>query len=220
MFQMVSTATLTLIVGAINQAIKKDELTQRKLARLEGKVVCRRLNTPKLDFFIQIISDGVRVPISIEHEPDLTISGTPSDFLQIVLAEDMNSALFGSQVRIGGNEHLAQTLMTLTKELTIDWEYLLSKVTGDVIAHQIGQGVKLSSGWFKQTNQSMIDNLEEYIHHELRTLPHASEIDYYSEQVSELRLQTDRLNAKIKQLEDKASSNTQELQQGVRSDQP
>lgn len=206
MLNMVSTATLAIIEGLINQAIKQDPVTQAKLSKLEGRVIAFTLKQPKITIYGLIQDDSIRLMNNYECVPDLSITGATFDFLQLALADDHNSALFSSRIRMDGNEHLAQKLMTIVMGLSIDWEYLLSKLTGDVIAHQIGQGVRASTRWVKGTHQSMTANLEEYIHHELRTLPHASEVDYYCEQVTSLRLATDRLMARIRSLESHTSN--------------
>ncbi|GAA3929595.1 ubiquinone biosynthesis accessory factor UbiJ [Litoribacillus peritrichatus] len=236
MYQMVSTATLALIEGVINQALALDEVTLSKLARLEGKHLSFGLKQPNVAIGVQLLNDGVRLSSIPENEPDfpktdlsipdLSIKGTTSDFIRLALADDINGALFGSDIEINGDEQLAQKIMTIALELNIDWEYVLAKVTGDVIAHQIGQSIRASGKWLQKTHQSMTQNLEEYIHHELRTLPHASEIDYYCELVTHLRLQTDRLNARISNLEQQSANQKSNAfdqdsnQQGVVSDQP
>jgi ubiquinone biosynthesis protein UbiJ len=67
----------------------------------------------------------------------------------------------------------------------------------------------------------MTANIEEYIHHELRTLPHASEVDYYCEQVTTVRLQADRLSARIQKLsQEKHQKEALSANQGANSDQP
>lgn len=207
MFQMVSTATLALMEGLINQAIKQDPITQGRLSKLEGKVIAFCLKQPKITIYGLFQEDSIRLMNQYECVPELTITGASFDFLQLALADDHNSALFSSRIRMDGDEHLAQKLMTIAMGLSIDWEYLLSKLTGDIIAHQIGQGVRSSGKWLKATHQSMTANLEEYIHHELRTLPHASEVDYYCEQVTEVRLAADRLAAKLQALEKVCDTN-------------
>lgn len=206
MLQMVSTATLALMEGLINQAIKQDAITQGKLSRLQGKVIAFWLKQPKVVIYVLFHEDSIRLMNNYECVPELTITGASFDFLQLAIADDHNNALFSSRIRMDGDEHLAQKLMNLVMGLSIDWEYLLSRLTGDIIAHQIGQGVRSSSRWLRATHQSMMSNLEEYIHHELRTLPHASEVDYYCEQVTELRLAADRLAARLASL-DVAQSN-------------
>ncbi|MFC3152374.1 SCP2 domain-containing protein [Litoribrevibacter euphylliae] len=208
MLNMVSTATLAMIEGLINQALKQDPVTQAKLSKLEGKVIALTLKQPKVTIYGLFQHDSIRLMNNYECVPELAITGATFDFLQLALADDHNSALFSSRIRMDGDEHLAQKLMTIALGLSIDWEYLLSKITGDVIAHQIGQGVRASTRWIKDTHQSMTANLEEYIHHELRTLPHASEVDYYCEQVTSLRLASDRLMARVKALESPSSSNS------------
>jgi len=224
MFEMVSTATLALMEGVINQAIKQDPVTQNKLSKLGGKVIAFCLKQPKVVIYGMFTQDSVRLLNNYECVPELTITGASFDFLQLALADDHNSALFSSRIRMDGDEHLAQKLMAIALGLSIDWEYLLAKLTGDVLAHQIGNGFRSSTRWLKATHQSMTANVEEYIHHELRTLPHESEIDYYCEQVTSLRLMADRLSARIKLLEQQRtpkekSTEIAEQNQGVSGDE-
>jgi len=113
MFEMVSTATLALMEGVINQAIKQDPVTQNKLSKLDGKVIAFCLKQPKVVIYGMFTQDSVRLLNNYECVPELTITGASFDFLQLALADDHNSALFSSRIRMDGDEHLAQKLMAI-----------------------------------------------------------------------------------------------------------
>jgi ubiquinone biosynthesis protein UbiJ len=221
MFAMVSTASLALIEQLLNQAIQQDNTTQARIQTFDGKVIAVCLKQPKVAIYLQFNEQDVRLLNQFDGMPELTITGASVDFLQLALADDQSSALFSSNIQMDGDEHLAQKLMTVATGLSIDWEFLLSKITGDVIAHQVGNTLRSSSRWLKDTHSSMTANIEEYIHHELRTLPHASEVDYYCEQVTTVRLQADRLSARIQKLsQEKHQKEALSANQGANSDQP
>jgi ubiquinone biosynthesis protein UbiJ len=83
----------------------------------------------------------------------------------------------------------------------IDCEELLSKLVGDVVAHQAGQATRSVSGWLKETAEAMQMNTAEYLSEETDTTPTESEVGDFMDQVDEVRMNIDRLEARIKLLQ-------------------
>jgi ubiquinone biosynthesis protein UbiJ len=68
------------------------------------------------------------------------------------------------------------------------------------VAHQAGQFARNTKGWLDQSAQAMRLNTQEYLQEEARLLPAEAELNYYYEQVDQLRLDTDRLEARLNRL--------------------
>lgn len=205
MLELFSTASTALIEHAVNQALSLDSHAQSRLVALTGKCLHLTIKKPDISLTIIFTDGGVSIHPTVQDNSqssayDTKIEGKSFELLQLLTADDPASALFKSNITIDGDQQLAQATMKLFGELDIDWEYQLSRVTGDVLAHQLGQGLRASSKWLHDSHQSMMKNIEEYIHHELQALPHHSEVDYYYQQVSHLRLQADRLEARVNRI--------------------
>jgi ubiquinone biosynthesis protein UbiJ len=203
MLELLSTASTALLEQAMNQALALDSSAQSKLAHLAGKNLLIAIERPEFQLQLMFTEVGVVIMNPQSENPedgtayDTRIQGKSFELLQLLAADNPATALFKSNIQIDGDQHFAQAVMGLFANLDIDWEYQLSRITGDLLAHQLGQSFRSSKRWLGDSHQSMMKNLEEFIHHELQTLPHRSEVDYYCQQVSHLRLQADRLEARL-----------------------
>lgn len=203
MLELLSTASTALLEQAMNQALALDSSAQSKLAHLTGKNLLIAIERPEFQLQLMFTEVGVVIMNPQSENPedgtayDTRIQGKSFELLQLLAADNPATALFKSNIQIDGDQHFAQAVMGLFANLDIDWEYQLSRITGDLLAHQLGQSFRSSKRWLGDSHQSMMKNLEEFIHHELQTLPHRSEVDYYCQQVSHLRLQADRLEARL-----------------------
>ena len=133
-------------------------------------------------------------------EVDATIHGSPMALMRLSTADNAGASMLDSDVVIDGDMRVAEKFSAILKEVDIDWEELLSKLVGDIIAHQAGQVARNSSDWFSQSLEAMKLNTSEYLSEESKVTPAEAEIEYYMDQVDDLRMDTDRLEARIKQL--------------------
>ena len=99
-----------------------------------------------------------------------------------------------------GDTELGQQVKKLFDEMDIDWEGHLAHFTGDVVAHQIGSFVRKGMAFKKQFDESMRQNVTEYLQEELRIVPSRNELDDFFTEVDELSLSVERLQAHVNQL--------------------
>ena len=85
-------------------------------------------------------SHGEHMTLHTDHEgtPDATLSGTPLSLLRLA-GPAPEAALRGGAVHIEGDAEVAQTFSELLKAAQPDLEEELSRVVGDVAAHQSRQ---------------------------------------------------------------------------------
>ena len=121
-------------------------------------------------------------------------------------ADNKTQALFNNQVSLSGDIELSQTLQALLANLDIDWEGKLAKVVGDIAAHQIGQQARILQRWGKSASQTLLLNIEEYLHEESRDLPPRAELEHFYRNIETLTLTTDRLAARIERLQQTLSA--------------
>ena len=69
------------------------------------------------------------------------------------------------------------------------------------MAHQLGQIARQSKGWLDDTAHAMRLNTQEYLQEEARLVPAEAELKAYLDAVDDLRMDVDRLEARLKQLE-------------------
>jgi len=187
---------------ALNRVLAMDPDARRRLADLHGRVVRVDLQGTGIQLNFVPGHDGhLRLLGSIEHEPDCTLSGSPVDLIRAGDSTSGHAQLFAGRVQIDGDTGLAHGFSETLAGIDIDWEEQLSRLTGDIAAHEIGRGLRAAAREGRRLGRSAQDNLSEYLTEEARLLPHRFEVEDFLSDVDELRDTADRLEARIALLE-------------------
>jgi ubiquinone biosynthesis protein UbiJ len=196
------TATLE---TAFNTWLKLDAETHGnaliRLQALQGKLICLHISNPDLRLYFLPTSDNVRVTTAYAAEPDVTIHGSALSLMRLSAAEDTGKAMLEQGIKIEGDMGLGNHFSQILREIDVDWEELLSRAVGDVLAHQMGQITRNAKGWLEGSAQAMRLNTREYLQEEAQILPADTEIRRYLDEVDTLRMDVDRLEARLKRLE-------------------
>ncbi|MCF6191389.1 MAG: SCP2 sterol-binding domain-containing protein [Cocleimonas sp.] len=198
----IPTPFLSAVETAINAWLKLDDEALPRLAELDGKII--RLHITGLDFNLYFFpsATGIQILGNYPSEEDggvvdATIHGSPMALIRLGTSDSAGETLLKSDVEIDGDMHVAEKFSAILKEVDIDWEELLSKLVGDIIAHQAGQVARGASSWFTETVEAMKLNTGEYISEEAKLSPADAEIRDHLEQVDDVRMGVDRLEARI-----------------------
>ncbi|RMD68511.1 MAG: sterol-binding protein [Gammaproteobacteria bacterium] len=184
---------------AFNRALDLDPDTRRALGKLAGKVIALELRGLGLTLYIVPGLDGVTLTDTPPKEPDAWLSGTPFALLRLRMGSE--KPLFEGEVEIRGDVELGQRFKAILDAMTFDWEEALSRVTGDVVAHQVGNAFRGLAGWGQQTADALARNVADYLKGELGLLPQREEVEIFIQAVDELRMDADRLEQRILRLE-------------------
>ncbi len=196
MLPLFATAALEKV---INQALRLDPETLKRIAALEGKVIALEIQDVGVEFYLVPTRDGLRVQSLFEGEPDVTIRGGLFSLAHMGLSEHPAS-LFGKGVEMAGDTHLGRQVQQILDGLDIDWEEQLSRLTGDVVAHQIGNVVRGLAQWGLDTAKTLGRDVAEYLQEESRDLVVKTELTPFLDQVDTLRSDVDRLAQRIARL--------------------
>jgi ubiquinone biosynthesis protein UbiJ len=191
---------LTPLQLAINAALKQDPETLERLKAFESRTIV--VNITDLHQFVQLRFEQQTVQLSHKDEEnaDLLIAG--STFSLLKLGEHPDN-LFSSEIRIHGDVQFAKQLQDVLEGFDFDWEQQLARLTGDVIAQPLAYGLKQGIGWLRSTSQSFQLSVSEYLREEAQLLPDKIQIEDYMQAVDRLRADCDRLEARIKRLQNK-----------------
>lgn len=190
---------LTLMEIAINRALKLDDESLQKVISLQGSVIGIELLELNLRFYLLPNADGIQVLAETSEPIDTWIKGSPINLLKTAVSND-RSSLFQGEVSIEGDMELGQTFQRILKGLEIDWEEPLSKVVGDVTAHQIGDVVRGFSQWAVNSLDSLSKTSGEYFQEESRDIVSPTEVERFVNQVDEVRSDTERLQLRVNKL--------------------
>ncbi len=170
---------------------------------LQGKLVCLHISNPDLRLYFLPTRDSVHVTTDYAASPDVTIHGSALALMRLSRAEDTGKAMLENGIRLEGDMGLGNRFSQILREVDVDWEELLSHSVGDILAHQMGQVVRNAKGWLQDTAHAMRLNTQEYLQEESRVLPADAELRQYLDAVDTLRMDTDRLEARLKRLENR-----------------
>lgn len=187
------------IETALNLYIKRDPQALQRCTALEGKVIGIEITGLDLKLYFLPHSQGIDVLGHYEGEVDTLLSGSLLGFARLSLGRQEDALLEGA-VTIQGDTETGQEFQDILTRSDWDWEEQLSRVTGDVVAHQAGNLARRIRRYFDESRDTLQQNVSEYLQEEARLLPSRIEVDYFLESVDDLRGDTDRLAARVQRL--------------------
>lgn len=183
----------------INAYLALDPESKMRLQQLRDKVITIELLPWHVIFQCEFNAEGIVIHDE-NTSSDAKISGTPLQMTAMLLVKEDRHQFFAEDLKIEGNVELGQQVIFLFDHLHIDWEEYLSHLTGDVSAHHIGRLLRNTTSWLKKTEQNTTDNIRDYIHEEKTWLPAKEALQDLFNDIDVLRMDTDRIEAKIKML--------------------
>lgn len=202
---MILSFMLTTAEKALNRFLQLDPQTDSRLAPIIGRVICVQFQQVKYTVYFLIQKEGVRLLSDYTSTADVTLIGAPFDFLRLSKAASSSAALFESDIKVTGDLDVAKQFKKIFAELDVDWEEQLSTVTGDVIAHQIGNFMRSLGRWAKKSSASLQQDITEYVQEEVRWLPLRLEIQDFFRQVDRTRDDVERLAARVQRLQQRTA---------------
>ncbi len=187
---------------ALNSYLRLDADTLQRLGTLAGKVIAIELRGLDLTFYIFPHAEGLRIEGTYDAGmPDAVLRGAPFALVRLGIARHEKGRLFIGDVEMRGDIELGQHFKSILDGIDIDWEEHLSRITGDVLAHQLGNIARDMGKWGSNTLDTLSRDVAEYLHEESRDLPTRSEVDEYLAGIDTLRLDADRLMARVQRLQ-------------------
>lgn len=202
---LLSVAILSGLEQAINAALALDPATGQKLAALEGRVIAIEIRGTGRTLYMLPTLDGLKLMGHFDGTADTTLHGAPFALFRMGSGKP-GEGLFSGDVTIDGNVELGQRVQRIFQQLEIDWEEHLSRLTGDIIAHQVGNGVRNLVSWGRRAANTLGTDTAEYLQYETETLPTRIELEEFLRAVDELRLDADRVAARVRRLTAKAEN--------------
>jgi len=192
---------LSVLEANLNRNIAASSAARALCARLNGKSMRLQLTGLPMEFVLRAEAERVQLMSNNSMAVDATLSGSPLGLLS--LAQQARSAA-GSSVRIEGDAEVAQNFSELLKQAKPDVEEELSRIVGDVTAHQIGNTVRSLLGFGRRVGDTLLQNVGEYLSEEGRDVPSKTEADEFNRDVDVLRDDVERFAARLNALARKA----------------
>lgn len=208
--------TKQLVGGAIeallNTIIKLDPISAKRLQPLQDKrlkVTVEELPWPlifafstRVDILMEIDEGTSNTPSSVEADCHIRLQMSVLNELKD--SSQITRLIQEKRLDLDGDIHVAQHFSTLIKDLNIDWEEHLSRYIGDVAAHQFFSFAEKAKSHITTGLTQLSNMLKEGAIEEKKLVPHAMEIEHFVQDISTLRGEVGRLEARIEHLTNKA----------------
>jgi ubiquinone biosynthesis protein UbiJ len=109
------------------------------------------------------------------------------------------------RVSFHGNIAIAQKMQAILAGLDIDWEEMLARHCGDVLAFQLHQRARKFSDWLRYGADSLLQTSSEYLREEARLSPTQVEFDRFQSELTVLKQDVARAEARLQRLLDKTA---------------
>lgn len=189
----------------VNHVLALDQNSVERLERLEGKVLQLDLEGLAITLYFSFAFGAVEVDLDAEAEPDARVSGSPPALFALAAPEDAGVrgdwGAPGSGVRIEGDATLARDLSKIFGSLDPDWQAPVNGLLGDVLGHQVTEGLKRGAEGLRETLRSALNMTGRFLNEESGTLAKQGVVDDFNGGVDDLRDGIDRLEARLARAE-------------------
>ncbi|WP_047049718.1 ubiquinone biosynthesis accessory factor UbiJ [Vibrio mexicanus] len=191
------------IETSLNILINDDPELGRRLSRLKGKVI--QLHIKEIDRAITFVfSQQIDVLGQYEGEPDCYLSLNLSILPELREQSNITKLIKEDRLVLEGDIQLAQKFAQLMTDCKPDLEEWLSRVTGDVVARTLVQGVKNVGEFVQGQARKHQDHLGQVITEEWKLAPGPLEVAYFCDQVADADQYAKQLETRLNALVEKA----------------
>ncbi len=192
-----------LLAGAergINRVLRLDPTALPRLARLSGRVIEIDCTVPAWRLFILADDEGLRLAGTWGSDADCRLRAPASSLLRLAVSRNKTAVLHGPDVEIEGDSGLLMNLAEVLQDLELDWEYEISRWLGPVGAQLLGSSLRNPLDWLRDSAGSLRQDLADYLSEESRTLVGQAEAQARFDELDDMKLALDRLEARIERL--------------------
>jgi ubiquinone biosynthesis protein UbiJ len=194
-------AALRPLASVLNRNIRATTPARELCEKLAGTIVAVRVRDTALVTWFIVHRDRLELVTNIDQEPDVLVDGSLLTLARMAGVSGVGAIRDGS-LELTGDAHLAEEFQQLLAYARPDLEEELSGVVGDVAAHRLGEIARGVGNWSREARSIMGANIREYLQEESRDVPSRYEVDRFATDVSALRDDVDRLEARLKRLQD------------------
>ncbi|UPR47427.1 SCP2 domain-containing protein [Vibrio cyclitrophicus] len=191
------------IETSLNTFVNDDPALVRRLSRLKGQII--QVNLKELNKTLTFVfSQQIDVLSEYEGQPDCYLSLNLSVLPELREQSNITKLIKQDKLILEGDIQLAQKFAQLMTDCKPDLEEWLSRVTGDVVAHTLVQGVKNVGGLVAKQATKHQNHLAQVLTEEWKIAPAPLEVAHFCDQVDDVKSSAARLETKLNALLEKA----------------
>ena len=192
-------AALRPIASLLNRNISESTPARELCQKLSGTVVAIRVRNTALAAYFVVNDEALDLVTSSADEPDVVITGSIITLARMA-GQSGEAAIRDGSLDLTGDAETAGEFQQLLAFAKPDVEEELSGIVGDVTAHRLGEIARGVGRWGRDARSTMGANIREYLQEESRDAPSRYEVDTFSSNVSTLRDDVDRVEARLNRL--------------------
>ena len=207
LFPQLITSTLE---AAINKLAQLDDTFMDRCQPMLGKRLLVDIKEVKGP--IAFITGEQKITVlsaKADESADCTIRTSFSALKELKDPNQITRLIKDEHLELSGDIGLAQQVSTVIHETHVDWEEHLAYYLGDGLAHKIAHRFKYFGEVLAEKNSDFNRIFTELMQDELKVSPHPSELQQFSQRVSDTRAKVDKLAAKVAQMSSRPSSQGQ-----------
>lgn len=197
---MLRQAIFAMVEKGLNQTLALDSTALSKIAQLSGSVIQIHCLEPAFNLFLIPNDNGLTLASDWQGESDCCLTAPLSLLMQLAYSKNKTQILHAEAVDLTGNTNSLMQLTEILQALELDWEYALSRWLGPVTTGLIAGHLRSRGQWIKQTAQSLEQAIAEYLTEESRDLVGKNEANIRFNQLDQLKIDLDRLEARLARL--------------------
>jgi len=186
----------TLIVSSFNRYLDCDPERAQALENINDKILSITIKEANFTLIMQV-QNARFFEADLSQQIDASIIVSMHVLSGKMGGQDQNQLLKDGIIEIQGDSHVASVFNKVMNEIEIDWQDVISKYTGDIVAHQIATGAKSVASVLRRLGDNLRLDVRDYLQDDLQIAVTESEVEHFVEQVDDLRARTDRLEARL-----------------------
>lgn len=184
-----------LLTSLLNHLINQNSWAKQQLQPFGGKTVC--FNIPPLSATLTVLEDGGLAMAGESADADATVT-IPLSVAMRLLADDEAASTLAT---LEGDTELAATLAKVLKGMHWEYEEDLSKLIGDVAAHEVAEAGRKTVAGIKSQSVNIAGMFAEYWQEEQPLIAKKRHVERFVKEVDALRDDTERLAKKLEKLQ-------------------
>lgn len=194
-------AVLRPVAKILNRNIQESTPARELCVKLSGTVVAVRVSNTALAAYFVVDDEAIDVVTVTSQDPDVIITGSLITLASLA-GQSGTTAIRDGSLDISGDAELAGQFQQLLSFARPDIEEELSGIVGDAAAHRLGELARGIGRWGREARSTMGANIREYLQEESRDVPSRYEVEKFNVEVSKLRDDVDRIEARLNRMQD------------------
>ncbi|OAM52461.1 hypothetical protein A7981_03000 [Methylovorus sp. MM2] len=191
-----------ILTRLLNHLISQNSWARKELRDFGGKSILFRI--PPVSATLTILEDGGLAIAGETAAVDATITVPPTIALRLLAKDETATTL----VDLQGDTELATALAKVLQNISWDYEEDLSKVIGDIPAHQVSEFARKASSEVKKQSINIAEMFAEYWQEEEPLIAKKRHVEKFNNEVDTLRDDMERMDKRLEKITDRLSAIT------------